>query len=39
MGRKNPLDSVLVAVGLVILLCAATAIGIELSRLLATMWR
>ena len=39
MGRKNPLDSVLVAVGLVILLCAATAIGIELSRFLAAIWR
>jgi hypothetical protein len=39
MGRKNPLDSVLTAVILVILLCASTVIEIELSRLLGAIWR
>ena len=39
MGRKNPLESALTAVGLVILLCASAAIGIELSRFFGAIWR
>jgi len=39
MGRKNPLESALTAIGLVILLCASTAIGIELSRFFGAIWR
>jgi len=39
MGRKNPLESAITAVGLVILLCASAAIGIELSRFFGATWR
>jgi len=39
MGRKNPTELVLAAVGLVVLLCASTVVGIELGRFLGAIWR
>jgi hypothetical protein len=39
MRREGLLELVTVAVGLFILLCASTAIGINLGRFLRAIWR